>query len=1176
MKHIHTEGPGSILKPRFARGVFPLVAALLACALAAPSARAGDLHTLIDPATLSVVANTTSGNGGGSRKALYAVNGAGMNADGSHQSDAANNKMWEAGSVSLDSPGSFKVDLGRVAHLNGIKIWNYNWGQYSNRGAKDVEIYYTASSEIANAVSQTPIAYIRSNWKKLKDSFELPQAPGKATYAGEEMITFEEVEAQWVVFVITSNWGGGNGGLSEVRFYEHVVTPVLGDVSLSRTGAATYSLTATEDVNAANISYILSDGETVTTNETTSVAEGGTATWAITRLAANKTYQVSVLAANNSGTDEKVSGTLYTGELVLGATTDAIEDGLIAGTVAVSRNSSDPFPLIVNYTISSSAAGAAEGTTWAEPTTVIIPAGETTGYLLVTPLLDSSVTENVEVTVTLAAGNYEMPAVSAKTLQIINLVAPTGYNTWIATADGLASVDSNWSAGHAPRDTEQVLFDGRFSTANCEWDAAASATVASWTQTADYTGTVEIQATYASGAFPLLSIAGDCVVNGGKWTHVSNTNVANNASAQYRLNVSVGGNFTLGSGAGIDLVGRGYNVGRCPSGSQVGVHAATARGTYSAIYGNVYAPEDIGSGGENSSNNTSAGGGAVKLAVKGAAVIDGTIAANAASQKLAGTNPEKGYGAGGSVFITAGSISGSGTVDVSARPNGISETAYTGYPGSGGRMALVATSGEVSIPFAKLRADGSLGSYSAGAGTIFVKNSTDANGSLLVGNNAVSWSYQVRYVRKDGCTCVKPGETWTFDHVYLRDSGILSVPANATLSLPGGFESVSSLTDSSTPLCGILYLGGTITLPAREEHVLSGAWMFMGAEQYTFNGDVRLTSRASIGSFQLYADTIADYPSCNVYVKGDMTVESSASLYAANRGIKGGSSNPGYGYHGGNVANQTADIAKVFDSILNPALCGSGARGGDMGNTNPGGGAIVLAVDGALTLNGNANAGTTAVGGFHVGGAGTINITAGSLTGSGNITANGGSGSGAKSRGAGGGGRVAVRLTDAAATFDNFSGSITARGENANSETPAFGSSAGTVYLQEGSAAEGAGTIRVANLASSTATDAKTAFPSLSNGEPIDDLAKAKLEISNNSTVILIAGVKMSGLEIASGSKLDLNGKTLTVKSATMNGVKLAPGTYVAGDEAVAGFVVDPATGGSLVVSGCGLTILVR
>ena len=89
-------------------------------------------------------------------------------------------------------------------------------------------------------------------------------------------------------------------------------------------------------------------------------------------------------------------------------------------------------------------------------------------------------------------------------------------------------------------------------------------------------------------------------------------------------------------------------------------------------------------------------------------------------------------------------------------------------------------------------------------------------------------------------------------------------------------------------------------------------------------------------------------------------------------------------------------------------------------------------------------------------------------------------------------------------------------------------------------------------------------------------MTKANLEISNNSTVILIADVKMSGLEIASGSKLDLNGKTFTVKSAKVNGVKLAPGTYTADNAAVAGFVVDSTSSGTLVVTGGGFSIIVR
>ncbi|MCR5838371.1 MAG: hypothetical protein K6G94_01895, partial [Kiritimatiellae bacterium] len=577
--------------------------------------------------------------------------------------------------------------------------------------------------------------------------------------------------------------------MSDATFFERgeiesvdATAQVFDMPTVVRNANGTYTVTAVLTTNNGDVGVIYDAGATAITNILASSASPNTYTDTPANLTANTTYKFAAYGKNANGTEVVAKGgVFYNGDISIEKISDANENGLVPGIFRISRVDT-AYDLTVAYTVGGTAVAGQTYETLSG--TATIPAGSSSVDVEVVPLIDVQTTEDKTVVLTLNAGLYGIDAQAGSAeMTVVNLAAPTGYNMWVAAADGLASVDSNWSAGHAPTTTDNVLFDGRFSTANCTWDSAASATVASWTQNADYTGTVEIQTTYASGAFPLLSIVGDCVVNGGKWTHASNTNVANNASAQYRLNVSVGGDFTLGSGAKIDLIGRGYNVGRCPSGSEVGVHAATGRGTYSAIYGNVYAPEDIGSGGENSNKNTSAGGGAVKLAVKGAAVIDGTIAANACSQKLNGNNPERGYGAGGSVFITAGSISGSGTVDVSARPNGISETAYTDYPGSGGRMALVATSGEVSIPFAKLRADGSWGSYSAGAGTIFVKNSTDANGSLLVGNNAVSWSFKVRYVRKDGCTCVKPGETWTFDHVYVRDSGILSVPENATLSL---------------------------------------------------------------------------------------------------------------------------------------------------------------------------------------------------------------------------------------------------------------------------------------------------------------------------------------------------------------------------------------------------------
>ncbi len=74
----------------------------------------------------------------------------------------------------------------------------------------------------------------------------------------------------------------------------------------------------------------------------------------------------------------------------------------------------------------------------------------------------------------------------------------------------------------------------------------------------------------------------------------------------------------------------------------------------------------------------------------------------------------------------------------------------------------------------------------------------------------------------------------------------------------------------------------------------------------------------------------------------------------------------------------------------------------------------------------------------------------------------------------------------------------------------------------------------------------------------------------------------MNSVEIDSTGQLDLFGHTLTVKSATINGVKLAPGTYTAestvaiGEGTLGDYLVDTATGGELIVGGVGLSILVR
>ena len=403
------------------RGV-DILATFLASLLALACGTAhGDAYSLIDPSTLSAWASTV---GNTDRPALYAVNGAGMNDDGTHASDAANKKMWMAGngSIKISSPARFVVTFAESVSLAGIKFWNFNWVNYANRGAKDIEIYCTADATAFSTASPTSVDDITNNWTAIKTDYVLPQASGTATYAGDDMITFAPVEAKYVAILVTSTYSGGYGGLSEVRFYEAGDAPALGDISLTRTGAASYSLSATVSANTADtLSWIADDGAStpVTNTFATAVAEGATATTTVSGLAADKTYQISVLAENSAGNGKRTAGIIYTGELAFGATTDAEEAGLVSGGVVVSRASDDPcsWAIDIDYTITGSAG--TEGTTWAAPETVTIPAGESSATLPVEPLIDTSVTEDVTIIVALASGNYEVPAAPA-TLTLVN------------------------------------------------------------------------------------------------------------------------------------------------------------------------------------------------------------------------------------------------------------------------------------------------------------------------------------------------------------------------------------------------------------------------------------------------------------------------------------------------------------------------------------------------------------------------------------------------------------------------------------------------------------------------------------------------------------------------------------------------------------------------------------
>ncbi len=291
--------------------------------------------------------------------------------------------------------------------------------------------------------------------------------------------------------------------------------------------------------------------------------------------------------------------------------------------------------------------------------------------------------------------------------------------TWTGGGvDALASTAENWSDNTAPVGGDNVVFDGTSST-DCDWDLDIS--VVDWTQTADYGGTVTIRTEYpdvpGGTGFTNLTITGNVTLEGGVWTHRANTG---DHDAVDRLAVTVGGDFTMGSGAAIDVLGRGFAANRGP-GAGVSLQRAGKGGSHggqggyhenqlpSPCYGSITHPEMLGSG------SSVRGGGAIRLMIAGEALISGDIDADGVTN-TSNSPSRHGGGAGGSIHLSAAIISGAG--NLSANGGG----GY--YTGGGGRIAVIATNSATLGDITTLARAGNPGLRGT-AGTIFLQTTAD-------------------------------------------------------------------------------------------------------------------------------------------------------------------------------------------------------------------------------------------------------------------------------------------------------------------------------------------------------------------------------------------------------------------------------------------------------------------
>ncbi len=247
-------------------------------------------------------------------------------------------------------------------------------------------------------------------------------------------------------------------------------------------------------------------------------------------------------------------------------------------------------------------------------------------------------------------------------------------------------------------------------------------------------GTVLGTAVTVTGNVSVLSIAATSltVKSGAILTHPVTT-----ASTTNSLAIAVSGALTLESGASIDATGRGYPFGKTypgvaptnPGASHVGLGGQNVNPALA--YGSVYRPAENGAG-------VLAGGGAVRVTADSISFADATslIRANGTDDPSTGGSG----GAGGSVWITAASVSGNGKIEA----RGGDSQSFTGTGGGGG--AVVVEYGTAAGTWTSgVLARGGAGSGGSGvnrdggAGTALLKSASSTFGDLTVddsGRNA--------------------------------------------------------------------------------------------------------------------------------------------------------------------------------------------------------------------------------------------------------------------------------------------------------------------------------------------------------------------------------------------------------------------------------------------------------
>ena len=343
---------------------------------------------------------------------------------------------------------------------------------------------------------------------------------------------------------------------------------------------------------------------------------------------------------------------------------------------------------------------------------------------------------------------------------------------------------------------------------------------------------------------------------------------ANGATEAYKINLTIGGNLDIQTGAQVNVDGLGYAAGTGISvgsgngwaGSYGGMGGINASSSISPpTYGSVTAPTNCGSGGRNTS-----GGGAIQLNVSGTTTVNGVISAAGAS----GNSSIYNTGPGGSVFLTTGALTGNGTIQANGGKAG-------GDNGGGGRIAVILTN---SADFSNVKMRAYSGTASSGygaAGTVYQQTQAQGSGQgtlLIDASNIVPEYAWITTQINSNVTGLAVGTvvitnkavfqitnqsltvngSWTNRATFLANTNSTVVFSGANAATVTGNNTFYNLTCTSAVKTVVFETGKTNTVLG--QLTLSGVTLKSTVDgQYTY-----LTLSTNGGSQQIGAVTVQD------------------------------------------------------------------------------------------------------------------------------------------------------------------------------------------------------------------------------------------------------------------------------------------------------------------------------